>query len=152
MDNNRLGEIRAIQNRLSELTGLCGDHSCVFGPPKGMGRNGGCRCEVKRNPKVQMAIQLQRRLITLLLDARPAVAADARELVEQWRKDVWERDPRERNDELIQRITTYASQRGEQRWREAVEDVADCGGGIHCRTCENVNAILNQPADKSAGE
>jgi len=22
----------------------CGDHSCVFGPPKGMGTNGGCRC------------------------------------------------------------------------------------------------------------
>lgn len=59
-------EIEMIRERLSELTGLCGDHSCVFGPPKGMGTNGGCRCEVKRNPKVQQAIQLQRRLITLL--------------------------------------------------------------------------------------
>lgn len=23
----------------------CGDHSCVIAPPKGMGTNGGCRCD-----------------------------------------------------------------------------------------------------------
>lgn len=59
-------QIAEIEARLAELTGLCGDHSCVFGPPKGLGTNGGCRCEVKRNPKVQQAIQLQRKLSALL--------------------------------------------------------------------------------------
>lgn len=59
-------QIAMIEARLAELTGLCGDHSCVFGPPKGLGTNGGCRCEVKRNPKVQQAIQLQRKLSALL--------------------------------------------------------------------------------------
>jgi hypothetical protein len=49
-----------IQQRLEELTGLCGDHSCIFGPPKGMGTNGGCRCS--KNVKVHMAVQLLRRV------------------------------------------------------------------------------------------
>lgn len=75
--------VEDIQTRLAILTGLCGDHSCVFGPPKGMGTNGGCRCEVKRNPKVQMAIQLQRRLTALLTTEVESLREDKKLLGER---------------------------------------------------------------------
>ncbi len=89
-------EFEQIRQRLDELTGLCGDHSCVFGPPKGMGTNGGCRCEI-RSPKVQQAIQLMRRLIKLYQSPVPRTELDifeehlkeASEVVATW--EPWER-------------------------------------------------------------
>lgn len=90
-------EFEQIKQRLDDLTGLCGDHSCVFGPPKGLGTNGGCRCEV-RNPKVQQAIQLMRRLIKLYQTQAPRTdreifldhLEEASAEVETW--ESWERN------------------------------------------------------------
>lgn len=39
-----------------ELEG-CGDHSCVVAKPKGMGTNGGCRCDERR---LRHAVQVLR--------------------------------------------------------------------------------------------
>jgi hypothetical protein len=57
---HQMMEIELIKQRLEELTGLCGDNSCIFGPPKGLGTNGGCRCS--RDIKVHQAVQLLRRV------------------------------------------------------------------------------------------
>lgn len=38
----------------------CGDHSCVVAPTKGMGTNGGCRCDARN---LQMAVHLFRRFM-----------------------------------------------------------------------------------------
>ena len=29
---------------MRQIFNLCGDNSCIFGPPAGQGTNGGCRC------------------------------------------------------------------------------------------------------------
>lgn len=61
-----------------------------------------------------------------LLDARPTVAADARELATEIMNQIavgaWQFCSREWNIEnCAQRITAYVNQRGEQQWREGVE-------------------------------
>lgn len=45
-------QVRAIVSELCAKVGIepCGDNSCVFGPPGGMGTNGGCRCVIERAP------------------------------------------------------------------------------------------------------
>ncbi len=57
-------EIQQIKAKLEELRGLCGDHSCMFGSPRGMATNALCRCEL-RNPRVRYGVQLLKRLIKL---------------------------------------------------------------------------------------
>lgn len=42
-----------------ELVG-CGDHSCIVAPPKGMGTNGGCRCDHRDLRRAVMALRIQR--------------------------------------------------------------------------------------------
>lgn len=45
-----------------ELVG-CGDHSCCIASPKGMGTNGGCRCEAFELRRAVQALKAQRRYI-----------------------------------------------------------------------------------------
>ena len=72
-------------------------------------------------------------------ETAPAVAADARELVEQIKRD--SKHAPVSDEEIIRRITTY----GEQRWREGMER----GAREVCDTCEN--SARYGPAHKIKG-
>lgn len=98
----------------------------------------------------------------------PAVAADARELVDRCAVNTERSEANERvfvtaaYDTLVERITDYANQRGEQRYREGIEAALTAmtwpysdGDGLRNvdpRAIEQARALLlNQPADKSGG-
>lgn len=36
---------------------VCGDNSCMFGPPGGMGTNGGCRCLIDVEQRLRLPIR-----------------------------------------------------------------------------------------------
>lgn len=157
MTNNRLEEIRARRAKLSQIvyTGCTNKDDYAF--------------TVNAPADIDYLLQL--------LDARSAVAADAdaRAVAEQWIDNT---SAGVRSvmlnmylDDLAQRITVYANQRGDERWREGVEAAAKIAR--HRAAChgvfsdfasdsaaqatatviaDDIEALLNQPADKSAGE
>lgn len=69
------------------------------------------------------------------LDARPAVAADARELVHQWAKENHPGTLRTNQASLIQRVTAYANQR-DAEVREVLEGLRG-RSGCWCGTFDN---------------
>lgn len=50
--------IEAVRFRPADLVG-CGDHSCVVAPPRGMGTNGGCRCDERDLRRAVLSLRNQ---------------------------------------------------------------------------------------------